>query len=340
MRFGAASALSRRACLLALAGGAAAALAGAPAAPFCLWPSALQWQALRERAAHEKAVESVLKAVYDSLARGWELPPQALASLDMGLDRQADAPPPYFAGAMLDLERLQALAVLHQLSGQPSYVAKGAEILRAWASVNRPSGRPMDETRLEPAIFAYRLLRPRLEVADQTLVDRWLRAVARALLDSRDLGQPSAWSHLNSHRLKTVGLIGYALGEHELVAGAHSGLQQQLMDDLLPDGRTQGHRPRQAVADQADDLRALLTLSLGLREQGIDLYHWVTPAGASLAGCVAWLLAQLDGQRQAEVRLALPALDLAVAWEPGLRARIEALAPGPPSLRRLLSGGA
>ncbi|MBV8617430.1 MAG: alginate lyase family protein [Curvibacter sp.] len=341
MRPNVSGALSRRACLCLLGAGAAVPAWPQPAAsaPPCLWPSPTQWQRLRERVAHEPAVEAVVKTLYDQVAQDWERAPQPVASLDMGLRWQGDDPPAYFAPGLRDLDRLQSLAVLHHLSGQAPYRDKALVILRAWASVNRPSGRPLDETCLEPAIYAYRLLRPQCPAADQRAVDGWLRAVARAQLDSRDLSQATAWNRVNSHRLKTVGLIGYALGDATLAGGARSGLQQQLMDDLQSDGQTLGHRQGLALEDQADDLRALLTLSLALREEAVDLYHWVTPTGASMAGSVAWLMAQPGWGGSTRRRLVQPTLDLALAWEPALAPRIEARMPGGASLRRLLSGG-
>lgn len=299
-------------------GVAAPAPAAAPLGPAAFWPSERQWQRLRERTPQQPALDAYVQAQYRWVAQHWDDAPAVPARL---------APEP--APTPVGLVELQALGFLFQMTGEAAYAQRARQVLRAWVARLPPSGEPLEASRLEPALWAYRLLRPALPAPERARIDAWWQAWAQALWASRDLSEPSAQDRQHSHRLKTVGLIGLALGDASWVSRVRLGLQQQLMDNLLPDGSSLDYQARQHLADQVDDLRALLTLALALRDSGPDLYRWGTPSGASMAHSVAWTLA-----REAETRApsprrtaATPGRPSAGAWQAFL-ALVQALQPG------------
>lgn len=294
--------------------------------PALWWPSERHWQWLRERAPQSLEVQAVMKAQYQLLARGWSQAPHPLTQLPAGPRWQGEAAPRRVADSVGEFEQLQALGFLFMLNGQTAYRDRALELLRPWARSLAPVAQPMALRWLEPAVWAYRLLRPHIPAADRSRLDAWWQAHALAQQADRQLDRPDALDRHNSHRLCSIGLIGWAVGDVTLVESARRGLQQQLMDTLLPTGESLDGRQSGQLADHVDALRPLLTLALALRESGDDLYHWATPAGASMARSVAWLLARtqnpsrypdLHGQTVEPGQLQ-PLQALIEAWQPGL----------------------
>ncbi|WP_369935197.1 alginate lyase family protein [Xanthomonas tesorieronis] len=196
-----------------------------------------------------------------------------------------------------DMRKIQALAVAYALTGKERYATKAGDYLGRWAAVNRPTGQPIDETGLEPAIFAYRIVRKALPTGTRDAVDDWMRRIARAEIASRDTKRKTATNNWHSHRLKTVGLIGIALDDDGLIAYARDGFKRQIGDNLRPDGQSIDFIERDALSYHVYDLRPLVTLALAFSERGEDLYHWQARNGASLARSVQWLLPYLCGEK-------------------------------------------
>ena len=269
--------LHRRAWLACVAGGLPASVLWAQDRPVqaplpaLWWPPERHWQLLRERAPQSPEVQAVMKAQYQLLARGWSQPPRALAHLPAEPHRQGEAPPRRVADSLGEFEQLQALAFLFTISGQAAYRDRALELLRPWARSLGPVAQPLALRWLEPAVWAYRLLRPHIGSADRARLDAWWQAHALAQQGDRQLDRPDALDRRNSHRLCNIGLIGWALGDASLVESARRGLQQQLMDDLLPTGESLDHRQSGRLADQVDALRPLLTLALALPRADEDV---------------------------------------------------------------------
>jgi len=174
-----------------------------------------------------------------------------------------------------------------------------------------------------------------------------------------------AINNWHSHRLKTVGLIGYALEDAKLIAYAKEGFRVQINDNLRAGGESIDFLERDALSYHVYDLRPLVTLALAFAEDGDDLYHWRAANGASLARSVAWMLpyassekkhAEFVGSRVAFDRAraknhengheigalydpnnALPLLDLAAAYDPVCAALARKLVPDNTRLRQVFS---
>lgn len=330
-----------------------------------LWPSPSQWQQLRERMGKENEARRVLTAqrrLADEALRHSPQPVEVLptAKLFAGEDRKMQT-----EAGLQDMTRIQALAVSYQLWGDERYLRQAGAILDAWAGTNRPTGQPIDETGLEPAIFGYRLVRPRLPSVKRERIDRWLSTVAEAEIASRDLSKRTATNNWHSHRLKTVGLIGFALGDKGLINYAREGLHRQLSDNLLPSGGSIDLIENDALSCHVYDLRPLVTLALAFAEQEEDFYHWRTTRGASLAKSMDYLMPYLTGVKTHpefvgsqvafdkarsdhheeghrigalyDPKNALPLLELAAGFDARYAKLAHTLGGGTPHLRLLLS---
>jgi hypothetical protein len=261
--------------------------------------------------------------------------------------------------ALRDLSRARELALVYRVEGGPKRLAAAKAILLAWAALNRPTGQPIDETRLEPAIEAYDLLRGALPDKDREAISGWLRSAARAEIAS--MSDRKRWrDNWHSHRLKTVGLIAYAVGDPELARWALDELKRHLGKNLRPDGSTYDFKKRDALWYQTYDLEALLRLAIVFQRAGHPLYDWDPGNGASLRRSVAFLVPYADGHKthaewvQSRVEFdrersanreeghvvgqefqpahAAPAIDLAEYFEPEL-ARLAAKLDGRPEAR-------
>ncbi|UTH75732.1 alginate lyase family protein [Chromobacterium sp. IIBBL 290-4] len=348
---------------------AAALLLGAFSLPLhaaeTLWPSTQQWQALQRQTESDADASAVFQAqrrIADAALRDG---PQAVAALSTEGRLAGDPVKVQTEAALRDMAKIQALAIAWTLDGDARYLKQAGAYLQAWAETNRPTGDPIDETGLEPAIFGYRLLRDHLPKAQRDKIDGWLREVARAEIASRNMKRKTATNNWHSHRLKIVGLIGFALNDQALIRYARDGLKQQLSDNLLPDGSSIDFQERDALSYHTYDLQPLLTLALAFAERGEDFYRLQAPSGASLQKSVAFLRPYLDGSRtHAEFvgsavpfdkarsdhheaghvigaaydpRNAAATLELAAAFEPGYADLALKLSGGRPHLRWLIS---
>ena len=199
-----------------------------------------------------------------------------------------------------DMHKLYALAVVYRVSKKSYYLNKAAVYLIDWADSNRSRGDPIDDTNLDPAIEAYNLVKSELVPAENRRVVRWLRQAADAEIHSKynAPGRGTALNNWNSHRLKIVGEIGFAIGDKTLEAYAINGIKEQIGRNLLPDGSSEDFVSRDALHYHIYDVEPLLKLAIVLkRETGVDYYTYVAPSGSSIRKSVEWLLPYLDGRQ-------------------------------------------
>jgi len=342
---------------LALAAVTVAALSCTPwAHAQTLWPTARQWDQAREQSTSVPAWRTAIAAQQRIADAALATEPRPVAVLTTGGRLRGDPLKAQTGVGLQDMDKIQALAITYRVNHDARYATKAGDYLLRWAQMNRPTGQPIDETGLEPAIFGYRLVRADVPAATRETVDDWMQRIARAEIGSRELKKKTATNNWHSHRLKLVGLIGFALGDARLIAYARDGLRAQINDNLLANGESVDFQERDALSYHVYDLRPLVTLALAFGEQGEDFYHWKAPNGASIAHSVAWLKPYLNGEKTHaefvrsdvkfdkarsdngerghvvgslyEPRDALPLLSLAAAYDPEYAALADRLGDG------------
>jgi hypothetical protein len=202
--------------------------------------------------------------------------------------------------ALQDMHKMYALAMVWRMTGKQEYFNKASIYLIAWADSNHSRGDPIDDTNLDPAIAGFDNIKEWLTPAEVRRIDRWLRQAAEAEIHAVYNMPERATSHnnWNSHRLKIVGEIGFAIGDKALQQYAIDGFREQVGRNLQPDGRSEDFISRDALHYHVYDLEPLLKLAIVLkRATGTDYYNYVAPSGASLARSVEWLLPYLDGHQ-------------------------------------------
>ncbi len=196
-----------------------------------------------------------------------------------------------------DMKKVYALGYVYAVTSRTEYSDAVRRIILQWAKVNQPTGVPVDETKLEPLFIAYDLTRATFSEKEQRLVEHWLRKMAALELQSSQTKSVTRMNNWNSHRLKIVGLIGFLLDDKPLIEKAAQGFKKQIEINLDPDGSSFDFHQRDALRYHCYDLEPLLSLALAARQNGIDLYGYGAPTGASLHKSIEFLVPYCEGNK-------------------------------------------
>lgn len=200
--------------------------------------------------------------------------------------------------SLRDMPRLHALGYAYAVTAKPIYAAKVKQFILAWAAVNHSAGDPIDDTNYEPMLDAYDLTRSTFPPADRARADDYFRGIAAEEVRTGKSNRHTTVNNWNSHRLKVIGLVAFAIHDRKMIDGVVAGYKKQVGQNLLPDGSSIDFHERDAMHYQVYDLEPLLALAIAARNNGIDLYDYQSPAGSSLAKSVAFVVPFADGSQQ------------------------------------------
>lgn len=198
---------------------------------------------------------------------------------------------------LADMKSLAALAQADVVLPGGPYAVAAKRLILGWARTNRPTGSPIDETKLEPLFVAYDLTRRRFTEEEGKSVDVWLRRMAHLELQNVRTNATTAHNNWNSHRLKIVGMIGFLLADQDLINEAVRGFKTQIDLNLNGDGSSVDFHTRDALRYHCYDLEPLLTLAVAAQQNGIDLFDYRSPNGASLSKSIEFLVPYCTGAR-------------------------------------------
>jgi hypothetical protein len=258
--------------------------------------------------------------------------------------------------ALRDMGRIHALASVWLVEESAAHAAKAREFILAWIRTNHSTGDAINDTKLEPLLWACDWLASTWSADEQALLNAWLRELHDRVLRARAL-PPSRYNNNFSHRIKTAGLCALLLHDAAAIARIAELLEAQIRENLRPDGSSFDFHERDALHYHCYTLEPLLTLAIAYRAQGRDYYHHVSTTGSSLEKSVRFLLPYCTGEkthgefaqsknefdrqrgeagdrqfvagRPFAPREALRTLELAAAFDPTLRPRVATLAGQP-----------
>lgn len=199
--------------------------------------------------------------------------------------------------SMADMSKLHALGFAYVVTRDAKYADAARRFLLAWAGTNVSRGDPIDDTGLGPLIVCYDLVRSTCSASDRKRIDAYLRQVADAEIKSFNPKSGTGRNNWNSHRVKIIGMVGFALGDRRLIDHAVAAFKAQIDQNLQPDGSSLDFHERDALHYHCYDLEPLLTLAIVAKQAGIDLYSHRSPRGASLARSVQFLVPYCDGSQ-------------------------------------------
>ena len=195
--------------------------------------------------------------------------------------------------SLADMEKIESLAWTWALTDEARYADKAREFILAWAAVNHSDGDAINETAFEPLIVSYDLLRGTFSVTDRRTVDDWLRTKASVLWNDRR-GLTENWY---SHRLKTVGLIGWTINDPTLISEAMDGFHRQINDNFKPDGASMDFYLRDALHYHLYDVEPLLVLARTAERSGQKLFDYPAKNGATLQSGVDFVVPFATGAK-------------------------------------------
>ena len=108
--------------------------------------------------------------------------------------------------ALKDAERAALLALTYRLTRNVDYFHKTREILTNWARVNKPTGNPIDETKLEGMIWAYDLIACDLSDDDNAQLLDWFKRLRKQKL-VWTFGPITRTNNYRVHQLKMLLLL-------------------------------------------------------------------------------------------------------------------------------------
>ena len=196
--------------------------------------------------------------------------------------------------ALKDMEKMEALAWAWVISKDDRFAVKAREFIKAWAVVNQSDGNPINETKFEPLIEAYDLVRLTYPETERDLIDAWLRNKANLLWSNSDR-QKENWQ---SHRLKIVGLIATTIGDRTLWKLADEGFKKHIEANFEASGVSQDFKRRDALHYHLYSIQPLLTLACVAKRQGESLFTYRAASGASLKQAVEFVKPYAFGEKK------------------------------------------
>ena len=225
--------------------------------------------------------------------------------------------------ARRDLPKAEALAYAYALLEKREYGEKAREFVLAWARLYESDGNPINETEFTRLMKAYDLTRALFSEGERREVEQWLLQMAeREKMAIRPSSSTSKNNH-HSHRLKIIGHAAFLLPNSELIRWVVADYKRHLDVNLYPDGTTFDLHERDALHYHVYDLLPLVELAIAADKNGVSLYGYTTPQGASLEKSISFLIPYVTGEKKhrefvhSKVRFDL---ERSAAGDPGIQA--------------------
>ena len=161
--------------------------------------------------------------------------------------------------AFQDADHCAMLGLAFRLTGKAEYQEAGLRILEAWARTNRPTGMPIDETRLDPFLWSIDLLGAGARTPAVTAwLERW-QAANRAY----HFGPITATNNHKTHHLKVLIMLDRLLDRESDYAKDMREVEQQLKANLpTTDGKSIDYDQRDAMHYQVFDMEGWIEIAL------------------------------------------------------------------------------
>lgn len=202
--------------------------------------------------------------------------------------------------SLADLYKMYALAFSYKVSNQPIYFTKCVAYLVSWAKVNRGSGNPINDTKLDPLLEAYDLIKTEMGNSDRAVVDNWLSQVAKAEIERSGFKKPkqTAYNNWNSHRIKIIGNIAYLLNNQEYKLFVDTTIKTQILKNLYADGSGMDFEERDALHYHIYTLEPLLKIAVVIkRANGENYFVYQSPSGSSIERSTEFLVPFARGKK-------------------------------------------
>ena len=164
--------------------------------------------------------------------------------------------------ALEDMKIIENLYLSYLLSNDISYRNKIAEFVIAWINVLKSDGDPINDTKIEPLLYAIDMIKKELSFDMKNKVDGFLLQIIKKNFESFINAPKNQISHnFHSHRLKIIGMCAFLVENEFFIDWAKIELKNQL-DRLIDDhGKTVDFVKRNALHYHCYTLEPLLKLN-------------------------------------------------------------------------------
>jgi hypothetical protein len=202
--------------------------------------------------------------------------------------------------AVEDAPKIYALALCYRLNNDKAYLNKAQQYLTAWAKMNKATGDPIDETKLEDMFAGYDLVRDAITSTQRKEIDGWLESIALSEINSVSAKPTKSTSknNWNSHRIKIITQITYAIHADKYRDTVTKLIDQQLAQNLYADGSSFDFAERDALHYHIYTLEPLLKAMIVVnRATGKNYYSVESPGKSSVEKSVQFLVPFVNGEK-------------------------------------------
>lgn len=199
--------------------------------------------------------------------------------------------------ASKDFIKIWYLSFCFVLDGEIKYLRRAENYILQWSKINIPTGEPINETKLEPLLQAYDLLRSNIHGDNRKSIDSWLKSIAEAELKSFSFFTKNPYNNINSHRIKIITLIGMILNDKKYISYAESALRLQIEKNLKEDGSSWDFWERDALHYHCYTLEPLLLSSLAFKRIGKDYFKTKLNKNSSIKNSVDFLIPYIQRKK-------------------------------------------
>ena len=168
--------------------------------------------------------------------------------------------------AFQDSDVAVLLALAYVLLDDTRYLNTVDRILNAWAEINKPTGHPIDESRLDGLIWAYDLVACKLSENHAKVFQQWL-ARLWGMKETWQFGPRTLHNNHRTHQLKIQVLLDKVLGDDASLKRHRHDVQDHLKVNLgsQSDGASLDYEERDALYYHVFNLEAWCELQLQLQ---------------------------------------------------------------------------
>lgn len=205
-----------------------------------------------------------LKKQANALANWVPAPVETIRSA--GIPDQNDAQLIQSRRAFQDSDVAVLLALAFVLIDDARYLNTVDRILNAWVGVNKPTGHPIDESRLDGLIWAYDLVACKLSEDRAKAFRQWLDRL-REMKERWQFGPLTRHNNHRTHQLKIQILLDKVLGDDASLKRHRSEVRDHLKVNLgsRSDGASLDYEERDALYYHVFNLEAWCELQLQLQ---------------------------------------------------------------------------
>ncbi len=163
--------------------------------------------------------------------------------------------------ALRDSQNAALLSLAYYITSEDAYLQQAKQYILEWAKTHKPTGHPIDETRLEGFLWAYDLLSCHFSTKQQEIVKEWLVAI-QIKKHQWKFGTSSSKNNLRTHQLKILLMLDRLLNDEESLKQDLAQLELHAKTNFFKDGSSIDYKERDALHYHVFNLEPWLEIAL------------------------------------------------------------------------------